>query len=154
LTRRLFIRKLIDAVVLLAMVLVFNFFLFRVVDRDPLARYRGRSKLSPEQRAAIINASVLDGSKWNQFVTYRSRTVRGDFGRSFDSTKPVKDEILAALPNTWTLVGISTVLTIQIGLWIGIRAGWRRGSSFDKSTTPGTLALHGTPELLLGMLCL
>jgi len=59
--RRLFIRKLIDAIVLLAMVLVFNFFLFRVVDRDPLARYRGRSKLSPEQRAAIIKRFGLDG---------------------------------------------------------------------------------------------
>ena len=152
--RRLFIRKLIDAVVLLAMVLVFNFFLFRVVDRDPLARYRGRSKLSPEQRAAIIKRFGLDGSKWDQFVTYMSRTVRGDFGRSFDSTKPVKDEILAALPNTLTLVGISTVLTIGIGLWIGIRAGWRRGSSFDKITTPVTMALYGTPEFFLGMLFL
>ena len=152
--RRLFIRKLIDAVVLLAMVLVFNFFLFRVVDRDPLARYRGRSKLSPEQRAAIIKRFGLDGSKWDQFVTYMSRTVRGDFGRSFDSTKPVKDEILAALPNTLTLVGISTVLTIGIGLWIGIRAGWRRGSSFDKITTPVSMALYGTPEFFLGMLFL
>ena len=83
-----------------------------------------------------------------------SRTVRGDFGRSFDSTKPVKDEILAALPNTLTLVGISTVLTIGIGLWIGIRAGWRRGSSFDKITTPVTMALYGTPEFFLGMLFL
>ena len=38
---RLLVRKLIDAVVLLAMVLVFNFFLFRVVDRDPLAQVSG-----------------------------------------------------------------------------------------------------------------
>src|SRR3954454_2629080 len=152
--RRLFIRKLIDAIVLLAMVLVFNFFLFRVVDRDPLARYRGRSKLSPEQRAAIIKRFGLDGSKWDQFVTYMSRTVRGDFGRSFDSTKPVRQEILDALPNTLLLVGISTVLTIGIGLWIGIRAGWRRGSSFDKVTTPATMALYGTPEFFLGMLFL
>src|SRR3954451_15784167 len=108
---RLFVRKLIDAIVLLAMVLVFNFFLFRIVDRDPLARYRGRSKLSPEQRATMIKRFGLDGSKWEQFVTYMSRTIRGDFGRSFDSTKPVGEEIRAALPNTLLLVGISTVLT-------------------------------------------
>ena len=56
-------RKLVDAVVLLAMVLVFNFFLFRIVDRDPLAKYRGRSKLSQEQREAIIERFGLDGSK-------------------------------------------------------------------------------------------
>ena len=56
-TARLVIKKLIDAIVLLSMVLIFNFFLFRVVDRDPLARYKGRSKLSQEQRAAIISRS-------------------------------------------------------------------------------------------------
>lgn len=151
---RLLVRKLIDAVVLLAMVLVFNFVLFRIVDRDPLARYRGRSKLSQEQRAAIIKRFGLDGSKWDQFVQYMSHTLRGDFGRSFDSTKPVKDEILDALPNTLLLVGISTVLTIAIGLWIGIRAGWRRGGRFDKISTPATMALYGTPEFFLGMLFL
>lgn len=151
---RLVIRKLIDAVVLLAMVLVFNFFLFRVVDRDPLARYRGRSKLSQEQRAAIIKRFGLDGSKWDQFVRYVSRTLRGDFGRSFDSTRPVSREILDSLPNTLLLVGISTVLTIAIGIWIGIRAGWQRGSTFDRVTTPLSMALYGTPEFFLGMLFL
>ena len=35
---RFAIRKLIGAFVLLACVLVFNFFLFRVVDRDPLTK--------------------------------------------------------------------------------------------------------------------
>ena len=151
---RLVVRKLADAFVLLAMVLVFNFFLFRVVDRDPLARYRGRSKLSQEQRAAVIKRFGLDGSKWEQFVRYINRTVRGDFGRSFDSTKPVMREILDSLPNTLLLVGISTVLTISIGLWIGIRAGWMRGGRFDKISTPATMALYGTPEFFLGMLFL
>jgi peptide/nickel transport system permease protein len=151
---RLVVRKLADAIVLLAMVLVFNFFLFRVVDRDPLARYRGRSKLSVEQRAAIIKRFGLDGSKWDQFVRYISHTVRGDFGRSFDSTKPVSSEILDLLPNTLLLVGVSTVLTIAIGLWIGIRAGWTRGSRFDKISTPVTMGLYGTPEFFLGMLFL
>ncbi|HEY7626514.1 MAG TPA: ABC transporter permease [Ilumatobacteraceae bacterium] len=151
---RLLVRKLIDAIVLMAMVLVFNFFLFRVVDRDPLARFRGRSKLSQEQRAAIIKRFGLDGSKWEQFVRYISRTVRGDFGRSFDSTRPVSSEILDSLPNTLLLVGVSTVLTVAIGIWIGIRAGWRRGSAFDRVTTPLSMALYGTPEFFLGMLFL
>lgn len=151
---RLVVRKLADAIVLLAMVLVFNFFLFRVVDRDPLARYRGRSKLSVEQRAEIIKRFGLDGSKWDQFVRYISHTLRGDFGRSFDSTRPVNSEILDLLPNTLLLVGISTVLTIAIGLWIGIRAGWTRGSRFDRVSTPVTMGLYGTPEFFLGMLFL
>jgi peptide/nickel transport system permease protein len=151
---RLLARKGVDAVVLLAMVLVFNFFLFRIVDRDPLARYRGRSKLSQEQRAAIIKRFGLDGSKWDQFIRYISRTLRGDFGRSFDSTQPVSREILDRLPNTLLLVGVSTVLTIGIGVWLGIRSGWQRGGRFDKISTPLSMALYGTPEFFLGMLFL
>ncbi|HEX2786226.1 MAG TPA: ABC transporter permease, partial [Ilumatobacteraceae bacterium] len=151
---RLLARKLIDAVVLLVMVLMFNFFLFRVVDRDPLARYKGRSKLSQEQRATIIKRFGLDGSKWDQFTRYISRTLHGDFGRSFDSTRPVAREVLDRLPNTLLLVGISTVLTIAIGLWMGIRAGWQRGGRFDKISTPLSMALYGTPEFFLGILFL
>ena len=82
------------------------------------------------------------------------RTLQGDFGRSFDSTKPVSSEILDRLPNTLLLVGISTVLTIAIGIWIGIRAGWQRGSTFDRIATPFSMALYGTPEFFLGMLFL
>ncbi|MGZ4739281.1 MAG: ABC transporter permease [Ilumatobacteraceae bacterium] len=153
-TARLIVRKLLDAVVLLAMVLVFNFFLFRIVDNDPLARYRGHSKLSQEQRTAIIKRFGLDSSKWEQFVHYISHTVRFDFGRSFDSTRPVMSEILDRLPNTLLLVGISTLLTIAIGVWIGIRAGWQRGSRFDRISTPLSMALYDTPEFFLGMLLL
>ncbi len=148
------VKKLWVSFVLLGFVLVFNFFLFRIVDRDPLAKYRGRSKLSPEQKAGLIKQFGLDGSKWEQFTAYVRNTVRLDFGRSFDSRRLVSDEIIDRLGPTLLLVGISTVLTIGIGLWIGIRAGWRRGSRFDKASTASTMVLYATPEFFLGMLLL
>lgn len=147
-------RKLAGAVVLLACVLVFNFFLFRIVDRDPLTKYRGRSKLSPEQRAELIDRFGLSGSKWEQFRKYVWQTVQFDFGRSFDSTRPVLSEIGDRLPATLLLVGVSTVLTIVLGLWIGARAGWRRGSRFDQVATSGSMVLYATPEFFLGMMFL
>ena len=120
------------------MVLVFNFFLFRVVDRDPLARYRGRSKLSQEQRAAIIERFGLDGSKWDQFVQlHQSTRCAVTSVAASTTTRPVKHRDPRRLPNTLLLVGISTVLTIGIGLWIGIRAGWQRGGRFDKISDAG-----------------
>lgn len=151
---RYLLRKLLGAVVLLAFVLVFNFFLFRVVDRDPLTKYRGRSKLSPAQREALIERFGLSGSKWEQFRKYVWQTVQFDFGRSFDSTRPVLSEIRDRMPATLLLVGVSTVLTIVIGLWIGARAGWRRGSRFDQLSTSGAMVLYSTPEFFLGMLFL
>jgi peptide/nickel transport system permease protein len=142
-----------DAAVLVVMVFIFNFFLFRVVDRDPLARFR-RSRLSPEQRNALIERFGLNGSKWEQFTKYVSATLHGDFGRSFESKQLVSTEIWRRLPNTLWLVGISTLLTVALGLWIGSRAGWRRGSQFDRVTTSATMVLYATPEFFLGMLML
>jgi peptide/nickel transport system permease protein len=149
----LLLRKLRDAVLLIAAVFVFNFFLFRVVDRDPLARFR-RSKLSLQQREDLIERFGLTGSKLEQFTKYISATIRGDFGRSFETRQSVASEIWTRLPNTLWLVGISTVLTVTFGLWIGSRAGWRRGSRFDRISTGGTMVLYATPEFFLGMLML
>jgi peptide/nickel transport system permease protein len=151
---RFLLQKIRGSFLLLVFVLIFNFFLFRVVDRDPLAKYRGRSKLTPEQRETLIAQFGLDGSKWEQFTAYVKNTFRLDFGRSFDSRRLVSSEIWDRLGPTLLLVGISTVLTIGIGLWIGIRAGWRRGSRFDKASTATTMVLYATPEFFLGMLFL
>jgi peptide/nickel transport system permease protein len=147
------LRKLRGAALLVVAVFVFNFFLFRVVDRDPLARFR-RSKLSLQQRTDLIERFGLAGNKWEQFTKYVSTSLRGDFGRSFESRQPVSTEIWQRLPNTLWLVGISTVLTVALGLWIGSRAGWRRGSQFDKISTSATMVLYATPEFFLGMLML
>lgn len=151
---RFLAKKIAGSIVLLAGVLVFNFFLFRIVDRDYLAKYRGRSKLTPEQKEALIRQFGLTGSKWEQFTKYISNTLQFDFGRSFDSRRLVSDEIIGRLGPTLLLVGTSTVLTIAIGLWIGIRAGWRRGGAFDSVATPTTMVLYATPEFFLGMLFL
>ncbi len=148
------LRRALASLGLLAVVVAFNFFLFRVVDRDPLARYRGRTKLTPAQRDDLIHRFGLDGSKWSQFVRYVQRMLHGDLGRSFDSTRPVTREILDRLPNTMWLVGLSTLLTVAIGVWVGSRAGWRRGSLFDSISTNVGMTLYATPEFFLGMLLL
>ena len=55
---------------------------------------------------------------------------------------------------TLLLVGLGTLFSTVIGIWIGIKGGWRRGSRFDTSTLYGSLALYSTPEGWLGMLLL
>ncbi len=151
---RYVLKKILGALLTLFAVVVFNFFLFRIVDRDPLAKYRGRSKLTIEQRETMIRRMGLSGSKWDQFTVYIKSVFRLDFGRSFDSTRPVLDEIATRLPATLLLVGVSTLLTVCIGLYIGTKAGWRRGSRFDKTSTSAAMVLYSTPEFFFGMLLL
>jgi peptide/nickel transport system permease protein len=146
-------RRLIGAIGMLVFVLIFNFFLFRIVDSDPLAKYRGRV-LTAEKRAEIIERFGLDGSKWDQFKRYVPETLRLQFGYSTDSGRPVLEQIADALPNTLLLVGLSTVITVVLGLWLGTRSGWRPGSRFDKGATGFTMVFYSMPEFWLGMLLL
>ncbi len=67
---------------------------------------------------------------------------------------PVWTEIGAAWWPTVLLLGVSTIASASIGIWLGIRAGWGRGGRFDRNVTGSTLTLYSMPEFWLGMLLL
>jgi peptide/nickel transport system permease protein len=153
-TPRLVVGKVLGALGTLAFVVVFNFFLFRVVEGDPVANlFRGRN-LTPEQRENLRVEFGLDGSLWDQFVAYVQQTLQLNLGRSYTTNQPVVDEIWQALPATLALVGTATVLSTAFGLWIGTSAGWSRGTRRDRVLTSGSMVTWSTPEFWLGMILL
>ena len=153
-TARFVAGKVLGALGTLAFVVVFNFFLFRVVESNPVATlYRGRN-LTDAQREELTRQFGLDGSKWDQFVNYVEQTVQLNFGRSYATNQPVIDEIWAAAPQTIALVGTATVLAMVIGIVMGISAGWKRGTNSDRVLTSGSIVTWSTPEFWLGMILL
>ncbi|MCA9238234.1 MAG: ABC transporter permease [Planctomycetales bacterium] len=125
---RFIVSKLLGSLSTLAFVVVLNFFLFRVVTDDPIGKlYRGRN-LTAEQIDAKRREFHLDGSRLEQFVAYVRQTLRGNLGDSILSGRPVWTEIKDALWPTVMLVGLSTLLSMLIGVGLGIHAGWRRRS--------------------------
>jgi peptide/nickel transport system permease protein len=146
--------KVLGALATLAFVLVFNFFLFRVVESNPVATlYRGRN-LTDAQREQLTHQFGLDGSKWEQFVRYVEQTLQLNLGRSYGTNQPVVDEIWAAAPQTIALVGTATLISMLVGIAMGISAGWRRGSGRDRLLTSSSMATWSTPDFWLGMILL
>ena len=146
--------KCVGAIGTLAFVLVFNFFLFRVVNDDPTATmFRGRN-LTRDQIDALRRQFQLDGSKWEQFTAYVGETLRGNLGVSLQSRRPVTTEIGEAIGPTLMLVGTATVAAMIIGILIGIRAGWKRRSRFDVGATSFSMVTYAVPDFWLGMLLL
>jgi peptide/nickel transport system permease protein len=151
---RFVLGKVLGALGTLAFVVVFNFFLFRVVEGDPVANlFRGRN-LTASQREELRIQFGLDGSQWEQFVAYVKQTLQLNLGRSYTTNQPVIDEIWQALPATLALVGTATVLSTLLGLWIGTSAGWSRGTRKDRVLTSGSMVTWSTPEFWLGMILL
>lgn len=148
------IGKVLGSIGTLAFVIVFNFFLFRVVNDDPVeSLFRGRN-LSDAQKDRLRHQFNLDGSRLEQFVSYLRQTLRGNFGVSLLSKRPVTTEIREALWPTLLLVGTATIMSMIIGIAIGIHAGWRRRSAFDVGSTTFSMFTYSVPDFWLGMVCL
>jgi peptide/nickel transport system permease protein len=146
--------KVAGAVGSLLFVLVFNFFLFRVLPGDPVRTLARNRLVSQEQMDELTRTLGLDQPLPLQFLTYLQNTFTGEFGLSFKYRTPVGELILDRLWPTLLLVGVGTLLATAIGLWMGIRSAWNRGSRFDKASTGTSLTLYAMPEWWLGLLLL
>ena len=143
---------MLGSLLTLLFVVAFNFFLFRVVQSDPVATlFRGRN-ISDETRAELEREFGLDKSTSEQFVLYLRETAQLNLGVSYQSQRAVWQEISEAIPNTVILVGTSAVLSAVIGTVAGIVAAWRRRTAADYTLTSSTMVLYSMPDFWLGML--
>jgi peptide/nickel transport system permease protein len=150
------IGKIAQAILTLLFVLVFNFFLFRVMPGDPAAiLLRGTAAFNPETLEQAREDLGLDEPLPQQFVTYLGDTANLNFGTSFFlSGQPVSKVIAGKVWPTILLVGTATIASAAIGLVIGIYGGWRRGSRFDVGSLGFTLFVYAMPEFWFGILVL
>ena len=153
-SRRYLLSKTLQAVVTLWFVLTFNFFLFRILPGDPVAVLARSEKLTPDDIARLQHELGLDLPIAQQYVVYLRETVTGNLGESLRYGQPVSEMISTRLWPTVLLVGLGTILSAWLGVVIGIRGGWRRGSPFDTTSQYGSLILYAMPEGWLGMLLL
>jgi peptide/nickel transport system permease protein len=151
---RYVLTKIGGGLISLALVIVLGFLLFRVLPGDVIqTMFRGRPA-DPDAMADLKDQLGLNDPVHVQFFDYVGRLLHGDLGESFVFRVPVLQKIGERLWPTVLLVGVSTVLAVLLGLWLGTRSAWRRGSRFDRISTGVALTLWSTPTFWLGMLLL
>lgn len=80
--------------------------------------------------------------------------IRGDFGVSYITWKPVTETIARALPWSLFFTLVSVLLAYLISIPIGVQAAARRGSFFDRSSSVVLFMLYSLPTFLMGTLLL
>ena len=153
-SRRYILRHVLHALATLLFVLTFNFLLFRAVGDPVKLLTRSSVHLDPEEQEDLREEFGIDDPLPAQFVNYLGDTLRGEFGYSFISGRPVTTTISEKVWPTILLVGTATILSTVFGVLIGIKGAWRRGSTFDTSSLLGSLTLYSMPEGWLGMILL
>lgn len=147
------VRRIAWAAFTVAFVVVLNFFLFRVLPGDP-ARAVKDPRLTAEAVAAIQARFGLDKPLHSQFQLYVVNLLRGDMGISFHTQRPVADMLAESLWNTLLLIGAGTVLSIVVGIALGVLSAWRSGTALDFSVLVTSLMAWAAPTFWLGIILL
>lgn len=151
---RYLLAKAGGAAISLVMVVFMGFFAFRILPGDPaISMTRGR-RVTPEEVEALRQQYGLDQPLIVQFGRYLTNLFTGDLGTSYTYNQPVAQLIGERVGSTLLLTGTAAVISIVLGLWLGQRAAWRRGSMFDKVHTGLALIFWSVPTFWLGLLVL
>lgn len=88
---------------------------------------------TPEEREALRESLGLDRPLVVQFSDWVSDIVRGDLGKSYFSGKSVVSMMLPRAQPTAALAVMGIILSVALGVPIGILAAWRAHSLLDRA---------------------
>lgn len=148
---RFLLRRLaISVPVVLGIVLV-TFLLVRIGQQDPAAMIAG--PIADPGIVAQVRADLgLDRPVWQQFAIYAWQLLQGDLGRSWQDGQPVLEHILAQMPVTLELILPALVLSLLIGVPVGLRAAMRPNRLFDQVSRGVALFGFSVPTYWLGLM--
>jgi peptide/nickel transport system permease protein len=147
-------KKVVFAIFTILIIMTLNFAIFHLMPGDPIAMIADQIRLRPEQVQRLYELFGLGKPLWEQYLLYMSQTLQGFLGYSYYTQHPVTQDIMDRLPNTLLLVGTSTILSIVIGMVIGIVAAARRGSAVDIGAISFGFLGNSVPTFWLGLLLL
>lgn len=116
-------------------------------------------KVSYEARLRLEKLYGLDKPVYIQYLDWLRRFVQFDFGRSYLDDRPVSDKIAERIPITLFINFSALILTLFIGIPIGIVSAIKRGKLPDKFTTIFVFIGFSAPEfwvalLLMNLFCI
>jgi peptide/nickel transport system permease protein len=161
-------RKFIIALLTLSVVVVFNFFLFRILPGDPARAIIGRGRMKPQTAERIKEQFGLDKPIWldvdklregdfggaadSQFTAYVRNLFAGNLGVSFSNRLEVSEILADRIWKTVILLLTGEIVAILLGSILGIIASWRRGSKLDIGILIWGLFTWSIPTFFFGII--
>lgn len=144
-------RRAIAGFAVVGGVISLTFVLLLLAPGDPAQRLLGPAG-TPAQLTAQRHALGLDRPVTMQFASWVARAVRGDWGASIATGRPVRALLREAWPATALLVGLSLLLSYVIGLAVGAVQAARSGSRLDTALSVASVTLFALPGYWLGLM--
>jgi len=127
---RLIIRRLMFLVLVLFGLSLITFTLSHLVPADP-ARLIAGPRASKSAVEKVRHEYGLDKPVYKQYVDYVKGVSRLDFGRSFTSRRPVREDLGRYLPATIELGLYAFLLAALVGIPLGVASAVKRDTFVD-----------------------
>lgn len=135
----------------LALLVVLTFIIGRMMPVDPVIAVVGPDA----DRTTYLKVQQelgLDQPLFTQFFIFVGQLLKGDFGATLLTGRPVMDDIVRVLPATIELATVTIILGAGIGIPLGVFAAVNRGKLADHAIRLIALLGYSTPIFWIGMI--
>jgi peptide/nickel transport system permease protein len=131
--------------------LVVTFVISRVIPADPVALVAGETA-TPAQVEALRKQLGYDRPLPMQFVSYITQLVQGDMGTSIFTRRPIVEDLALRLPATIELTLAAMVVSILVGIPLGVLSAVWRNSVLDHALRVITVSGLAIASFWLGIM--
>src|SRR5690606_8330430 len=139
------ISRLLWAIPVVLVILVFNFVLTRMAPGDPITAIVGEFPAPDAYIAQLREALGLDQPIWMQLWLYLGQVFQCDLGYSFANRQPVLDLIMVRAGNTLALMVPGLILASILGVVLGRLSLLAQGKFLDNLLTGISLFGYSVP---------
>ncbi|MCA3251458.1 MAG: ABC transporter permease [Rubrivivax sp.] len=130
---------------------VICFVISRLIPGDPAQMMLG-PRATPQAIAEMRSRLGLDQPVTTQYIQYMSDLLRGDFGVSIITRQPVLGELWSYIPATLELMLMAMVLSIVVGVPLGVLTALRRDTWVDNLGRGLAILGISAPTFWLGLM--
>ncbi len=127
-----------------------SFLLVKSIPGDPAILMLGPTA-TPEAIASLRSKMGLDQPIVLQFIIYLKNLLHGDFGTSWQTTRPVFEDLMQRFPATLELITFGLAAAILIGLPLGLASAFRPHGVFAKAAEFYGLCAGAIPDFWLAL---
>ena len=150
-----FLARLLRLGLLLLGITLLTFIITHALPVDPVVANVGqRASSNPTIVAAFRKRWGLDRPPHEQYARYLSNLVRGDWGQSITTHRPVLTDLAQYLPATVELSTVALGLSLLFGLPLGILSALKRGRFLDHFSRLISQVGVSVPVFWLGVVAL
>ena len=131
-------------------IILVSFFMVKLIPGDPAVMMLGPTA-SQQSLAALRDKMGLTKPLWQQFGYYIRDVVHGDLGTSWQTTRPVTEDLFQRFPATLELVTFGLLLAIVIGFPLGVAGARYRSGPIRKFADYYGLLAGAMPDFWLAL---